>query len=57
MDYPKSSSSQVWESLLPHVRACRATLDRYRRDGVYACRLVGAGLFCFTFLSSDETFY
>jgi hypothetical protein len=31
------------------VKACRATLDRYKKDGIYACRLAGAGVFYFMF--------
>lgn len=53
-DYPDSNTLQIWNSIRPRVNVCLRTLDRYKKDGVYACRLVGAGLFPFMFL--DETF-
>jgi len=48
-DYPESTSSEIWDFVLPHVRACQSTLNRYKRDGIYACRLAGAGVFLFMF--------
>jgi hypothetical protein len=43
-DYPESSFTSIWEFVGPRVRASRATLDRYKTDGIYACRLAGSGL-------------
>jgi hypothetical protein len=54
-DFPGSKADQIWEAVAPHVKVCTSTLMRYKKDGGYVCRLVGAGLFLLH-ISSDVTF-
>ena len=42
--------NKIWDFVEPQVRAKRSTLDRYKKDGIYACRLAGAGSFSVKFL-------